>query len=294
MAGGRRLGRRLTALIYALAVHVAILAVIGLSFNWKREPAAKQGLPQTEIVRARAVDEAAVERELARIDEAEQARASAERERLEELERTKKEAVDAERRRKAEEVRLAELREEQDEARRKAAQAEKQRKAEEQRIAEAKRKDEASKRKEEDLRRKAAAEVEKKRKAEEARKQAESERRRKEEEATLQARLAEEQREREAKSLFSNEFAPLIKQKVDRNWIRSASFAPGLKCTLAVRVTPGGEVLEARVIHSSGDPIFDRSAQNAVLKSTPLPMPGDQTVAARMTEFKFIFDPSRG
>jgi len=294
MAEGRRIGRRLTAVIYAVAVHVVVLAVLGLSFDWGKKPAAKQGLPQTEIVHARAVDESAVERELERIDEAQRAKERAERERVEKLEQVKKEAAEAEKKRKAEEARLAKLREEQAEAKRKAADAEKKRKAEEKRIAEAKRKEAEAKRKEEAARKKAQAEAEKKRKAEAARKKAEAERKRREEEEKLQAQLEEEQRSREAQSLFANEYGPRIRRKVEGNWTLSASFSPGLKCTLAVRVTTGGEVLQARVIRSSGDPIFDRAAENAVLKSSPLPMPSDSQVAARMTEFTFEFDPSQG
>ena len=67
--------------------------------------------------------------------------------------------------------------------------------------------------------------------------------------------------------------------------------ADGLSCTLYVRMIPGGEVVEARVIQSSGNASFDRQAENAVLKAAPLPVPSDPRLFRRMREIKFVFDP---
>ena len=69
--------------------------------------------------------------------------------------------------------------------------------------------------------------------------------------------------------------------------------AKGLNCTLYVRMIPGGEVVEARVIQSSGNPAFDRQAENAVRKAAPLPVPADPRLFQRMREIKFVFDPEQ-
>ncbi len=47
------------------------------------------------------------------------------------------------------------------------------------------------------------------------------------------------------------------------------------------------------VIRSSGDPVFDRSVESAVLKASPLPLPGDAALFTHFREINFNFDPGR-
>ncbi len=88
--------------------------------------------------------------------------------------------------------------------------------------------------------------------------------------------------------------AAAIRQKVARSWIRPVSATAGLKCTIQVTLMSDGTVIEAHVVVSSGDEIFDRSAENAVHKASPLPVPKDKELAVReFKSFKFLFDPDR-
>jgi len=83
-----------------------------------------------------------------------------------------------------------------------------------------------------------------------------------------------------------------IKQKVNRSWIRPASATAVLKCTIRVRLLSDGTVMDAVVISSSGDEDFDRSAENAVNKASPLPVPKDKELFAReFRSFQFMFNP---
>jgi colicin import membrane protein len=83
-----------------------------------------------------------------------------------------------------------------------------------------------------------------------------------------------------------------IKQKVNRNWMRPSSTTAGSKCTIRVRLMSDGTVIDAEVISSSGDEDFDRSAENAVNKASPLPVPNDKELFAReFRSFQFLFDP---
>ena len=83
-----------------------------------------------------------------------------------------------------------------------------------------------------------------------------------------------------------------IKQKVNRSWIRPAPTTGGLKCTIRVRLLSDGTVMDAEVISSSGDEDFDRSAENAVNKASPLPVPKDKELFAReFRSFQFLFNP---
>jgi len=70
------------------------------------------------------------------------------------------------------------------------------------------------------------------------------------------------------------------------------SFTGELKCTLYVKMQPGGHVVDARVAESSGDPAFDRQAVLAVRRASPLPVPAEPRLFARMREMKLVFDPS--
>ena len=83
----------------------------------------------------------------------------------------------------------------------------------------------------------------------------------------------------------------LITRKVNRNWIRPASVEAGLECIIRVKLVPGGDVMDASVIKSSGNVIFDRSAENAVRKASPLPVPSDPYVFAKFRAFNFLFKP---
>ena len=83
-----------------------------------------------------------------------------------------------------------------------------------------------------------------------------------------------------------------IKQKVNRSWIRPVSTTAGLKCSIRVRLLTDGTVMDAEVISSSGDKDFDRSAENAVNKASPLPVPKDKELFAReFRSFQFLFNP---
>ena len=83
-----------------------------------------------------------------------------------------------------------------------------------------------------------------------------------------------------------------IKQKVNRSWIRPSSTSAGSKCTVRVRLLSDGTVIDAVVISSSGDEDFDRSAENAVNKASPLPVPKDKELFVReFRSFQFLFNP---
>lgn len=83
-----------------------------------------------------------------------------------------------------------------------------------------------------------------------------------------------------------------IQAKVNNSWIRPISSAKGLRCTVRVKLLPSGDVMEATIIKSSGDRVFDRSAENAVLKATPLPVPKDRALfAKKFRTFTFVFKP---
>lgn len=82
----------------------------------------------------------------------------------------------------------------------------------------------------------------------------------------------------------------LIRQRVITKWNRPLSARHGMVTTLRITVLPGGEVSNVVTVKSSGDPAFDASAEDAVRRSSPLPVPDDVAVFNsyfRVITFKF-------
>ena len=68
-----------------------------------------------------------------------------------------------------------------------------------------------------------------------------------------------------------------------------------MKCTVRVRIIPGGEVVSVKTIKSSGNIAFDRSVEQAVQKASPLPVPDTGSgLFDNFREVEFVFDPNAG
>lgn len=288
------------AVLYAILVHIALVALLVVSLDWTPKPELTQA--RMETVQAELVDVSEIR--------AEQGKRQQEEARLKRLEEERRAARQREEERKIEEQREKQERQEklkkQQEAEalalKKKLDAEKLKKEQEaERITKLKQQKEVEekKRKEEDKR---LAELETKRKAEEdeKRRRAEERKRRMEaQERELQEKLDTEQQGRQVEQervagTEIGKYTNLIRQKVDRNWLRPQNARDGLSCWLQVRLSPGGEVLVARVTQSSGDVAFDRSAEAAVYKASPLPVPQDASLFdEKFREFKFYFNPGR-
>jgi colicin import membrane protein len=253
------------AIVYAVIVHIIVIVLLVISFTWRQiGDAGKQ--EKKDIVKAVVVDNEEVQKEVERLRKEEERKRTEESERTKKLQETKQKTVELEKKNQAEEKRLAELKQKQ---------------------AEEKKKIEAEKKK--------ALELEKKRLVEAAEKKREIERRQ-EVESSLQEQLAVEEKQtqaaREARALAeADRFKILIRQKVSRNWVRPPSAEKGLECVVRVRLVPGGEVIDAKVVRGSGNAAFDRSVENAVYKATPLPLPADKQLFEYFRELEFIFKP---
>lgn len=72
-----------------------------------------------------------------------------------------------------------------------------------------------------------------------------------------------------------DKYKALIINAIGRQWILPDNVDRGLSSQFRIRLAPDGAVLEVSLIRSSGDPILDRSAQTAIYKASPLPVPTD-------------------
>jgi colicin import membrane protein len=281
---GRRSVGGVRAIFLAIAVHIVIIAllVVGVRWQWPKTGTDDQ------VVKATVVDDPQVQQEVQRLKQEEQRRrAEAEREKQREAQAK----AETERQKQVEAAKAEADRRKQAEAAKEAA-----------RQVELK-KQQAAAQKKRDAE-KAAADAEAARKKVALAQQRERER--KEAETALKEQLDAEEQERAAaekahaqaqaqaaaKARAASElgrYKTLIQQKVQRNWVRPPTAAQGLQCIVRVRLLPGGNVISATVIKSSGNAAFDRSVEAAVYKAAPLPVPtdGDTFDMLRETDFKF-------
>jgi len=314
----RRVGVTSKSLFYAVVIHVVAGLLLVLNIDW---PSHVVSSPRSEPapVQASVVSEQEIQRQMEAIKEkelAEQRKQEEAKQKLEELLKKKE----------AEEQRLAEIKERQEQERKKAEELAQQKEQEQQELAklkqqeeEQRRKEEAERKRQEEAERKRQAEEERRRK-EEAERQAEEERKR-QEEAERQRKAEEERKAREAEQKRQQELAakrererqlqeqleqerlqrrvqsalaqyiPIIRQKVSRNWNLTASVSNDIEAHVTVRLSEAGEVISARIVKSSGNAVFDRSVENAVLKASPLPIPRERGVNEEFRTLRLKFKP---
>lgn len=70
---------------------------------------------------------------------------------------------------------------------------------------------------------------------------------------------------------LANSYIALITRAVQNNWSRPPSARNNMEAELALQLVPTGEVVSVRVVNSSGNAAFDRSAEKAVLRAERFP-----------------------
>jgi len=313
----RRIGLTSRSLAFAVALHGLVALLLVVNIYWGSDDATPLAAREVEPIKANVVAETEIDQELDKLRQKEEEKKQQELERRQQLEELEKQ-------RKAEEAKLAELEqrkkqaeEEAKQAEEEAKQAEAKQKTEQERLVkleqEKQRKAEEEKKKKQEAERQRKLAEEKNRKEEQARKLAEekkrkeeAERKRKEEEARrlaeaervkreqeVQAQLETQRNAQQAEATFTSLYLAAIQQKVSRNWLRPPTSKVGLTATVLVSVTLEGEVINAEIERGSGDPVFDRSVINAVLKASPLPFPQDPRFYETLRTFRFKFKPDQ-
>jgi colicin import membrane protein len=276
-----------SGLIISVIGHLVLLGIISANLT---------------LIPSRPIAQLAIEATLVAPDKVKQAPKEdprvAEERRREELEREKQAQEQQQREQQAQEE--------------KARQAAEQKRLQEQQAAEQRRADqqrkeaEAKAQAEQQKQREAAEQQARERKAAEEKARLEKERKAAEERAREEA-LRSEQARRQAELLAAMEaeealasaassgelarYLALIQQKVERNWVPPASVQPGLECEVAVQQLPNGDVVDARTVRCNGDAAVQRSIENAVRRSSPLPLPDNRALFER--NLRFIFKPEQ-
>lgn len=282
------------AFFLAVGVHLCLVALLltensskrpVLTAETKNLPGLDQPMltPHTEVVKAVSIDNKQVMETVNRLKQEREQQQKAEIRRQNEL---KKQAEFARQQRIKEQQELARLKEEANKiaiARKKQVEEEKKHLKElaEQKALEAKRIEELKKQKDElvkqqQLEAEKLAELNKKKMVEKAKAdkiKAEAERKK-------QMLIADQQAAQRAQSQARlagevNKYKALIVNAIGRNWILPENVDSSLSSQFRIRLAPNGMVLEVTLTRSSGDSLLDRSAQTAIYKASPLPVPSD-------------------
>jgi colicin import membrane protein len=88
-----------------------------------------------------------------------------------------------------------------------------------------------------------------------------------------------------------DKYKALILQALSQQWIVPPGAQDDEVAKLTVRVAPGGMVISVTIAQSSGDAALDRSARVAILKASPLPVPGDPALFDRFRVINLTVKP---
>jgi len=291
------------AIIFSIAVHAMLLGLLFFSFDF--QPERKLLTIKPNVIKAVAVDASKVQAELEKLKRADDRNKKKEKDRIANLKREenrlrkkraaeekklaklKKKRQAEERQRKLEQKNLAELKKQQAALKKKQQAETKKRQAEQRKQAELKKQQAAFKEKRQAELKKKQDAIKKRQALAKKKREADKKQRQKE----LAQQLAAEEQAREDKLAIReiDKYQVLIRQKVVRNWLKPTGSSKGLVSTVKVRLIPGGDVIDVKVIKSSGNVIYDRSVERAVRKASPLPLPKDPAIAARMYDIEFNF-----
>lgn len=291
-------------LFIAILLHfsVIILLVVNLNFKHKSQPILQTSQP-VKIVEAVKLDQTKLQAEIDRLKETEQIKKQKEEERVKQLQHK---AMEAQKKQELEKKKLTELQQqkkkleqekiaEQKLAEKKLAELKVKQKTEEERIKKIQKEaDIASKKKLEEQ--KKLVELEKKRKDETNKIEEDKLRMQLEEERLMQQQLAEEHAQIKAQQTKQyqseiDKYTALITQAVGQHWIVPDNLDKETSCVLLIRVSPGGAVIDVKLLRSSGDPVLDRSAEAAVFKASPLPVPEDAKLFETFREIRLLVRP---
>lgn len=118
--------------------------------------------------------------------------------------------------------------------------------------------------------------------------------RKKQEQAAAAAQASRQNAENQARMAGEiDKYKALIVNAIGNNWILPENVNKSLECKFRIRLAPGGAVLDVSLISGSGDPLLDKSAENAIRKASPLPVPMDAEVFNKFRDISLTVRPEQ-
>lgn len=299
-------------IVYSLLLHGGLASLFVVSFSLS--PTTQKGNAQSAsvpIVQARAIDEAALKKEIARLNahdlQVEQNKQAEQRRLQAKLKKAQEDTLRIQEKNKAlqrkqaqrDQERQAQIKREQakvDQLKKEHAQAaqkhQKRLEQEKDRLAKLKsEQDRVQEQVKQALAQKQAAERQAQtisQALEEAQKIRAQKLAQAQEKAAKEARLIKE-RMVERQALQHTE---VIRERVSGNWLMPFDYSnQDYSCEFLIKLSHSGDILDYSISKSSGNEDFDKSALQALLRASPFPMPKDPEVRKALSEFTFEFKP---
>ena len=110
-----------------------------------------------------------------------------------------------------------------------------------------------------------------------------------------QRRMAEQARVRAEVSAATaaevGRYRDMIRSKIRHNIVKTPDVAPDAEVVFKVTLLPGGSVLDAVLLKSSGNPAYDEATERAIYWSQPLPLPTDPLLKKEFRELRLTIRP---
>ena len=84
----------------------------------------------------------------------------------------------------------------------------------------------------------------------------------------------------------------MIRAKILRNIVMSSDIPKDALAEFDVTLSPGGVVLNVKLVKSSGSAMYDRAVERAIKKSDPLPVPPEGLLSNQFRELRLNFSPN--
>jgi len=86
-------------------------------------------------------------------------------------------------------------------------------------------------------------------------------------------------------------YQDMIRSKIRHNIVMPPDVAPNAEVVFRVTLLPGGSVLDAVLLKSSGNPVYDEATERAIYLSQPLPLPTDPQLKKEFRELRLTIRP---
>jgi colicin import membrane protein len=111
--------------------------------------------------------------------------------------------------------------------------------------------------------------------------------------AQQNAELAKQAEQAAALGKLIDEYKARIQRRIRSNIVQPPNVSEDARAEFLVTLLPGGDVLTAKLIKSSGNKAYDDRVERAILKSSPLPLPQDVQLFNRFRELDLTFKPDK-
>lgn len=109
------------------------------------------------------------------------------------------------------------------------------------------------------------------------------------EQENLRRQMEQEARSRRESDLNAlvSEWGSQVAAHIRKNWLRPGADNAEFSCRVQVQLLPDGAVISAKIARSCGSDVLNKSVEDAVYRSSPMPRPADPSAFVRDLSIEF-------